>query len=146
MGPKFFFPGAYRPKPPLHGLSLSKSPIKNHAILFGSGLVIKPDQTKLGSTKPNKEQVSRLHFYFHDTLSGKNPSAVEVAKASMTKKSPSLFGLLNIFDDPLTKGPEPTSMLVGRAQASRSIWVRWASRTKPTCGHELCFHNWEIQW
>ena len=63
-----------------------------------------------------KEKVSRLHFYFHDTLSGKNPSAVEVAEASMTKKSPTLFGLLNIFDDPLTEGPEPTSMLVGRAQ------------------------------
>ena len=28
---------AYRPKSPLHGLSLSKSPIKNHATLFGSG-------------------------------------------------------------------------------------------------------------
>ena len=28
---------AYRLKPPLHGLSLSKSPIKNHAILFGLG-------------------------------------------------------------------------------------------------------------
>ena len=63
-----------------------------------------------------KEKVSRLHFYFHDTLSGKNPSAVDVAEASMTKKSPTLFGLLNIFDDPLTEGPEPTSMLVGRAQ------------------------------
>ena len=25
---------AYRPKPPLHGLSLKKSPIKNHATLF----------------------------------------------------------------------------------------------------------------
>ena len=48
-GPKIF-----RPKPPLHGLSLSKSPIKNHAILFGSGRVVEPDQTKLGSTKPNK--------------------------------------------------------------------------------------------
>ena len=63
-----------------------------------------------------KEKVSTLHFYFHDTLSGKNPGAVEVAEASMTKKSPSLFGLLNIFDDPLTEGPEPASMLVGRAQ------------------------------
>ena len=68
-----------------------------------------------------KEKVSRLHFYFRDTLSGKNPSAGEAAEASMTKKSPTLFGLLNISDDPLT-------------------------RTKPTCGHELCFHNWEIQW
>ena len=27
---------AYRPKPPLHGLSLQKSPIKNHTILFKS--------------------------------------------------------------------------------------------------------------
>ena len=63
-----------------------------------------------------EEKVSRLHFYFHDTLSGKNPSAVEVAEASRTKKSPTLFGLINIFDDPLTEGPESTSKLVGRAQ------------------------------
>ena len=28
-----------------------------------------------------KEKVSTLHFYFHDTLSGKNLSAVEVAEA-----------------------------------------------------------------
>ena len=48
-GPKHFWP-----KPPLHGLSLSKSPIKNHAILFGLGWVVKLNQTKLGSTKPNK--------------------------------------------------------------------------------------------
>ena len=27
---------AYQPKPPLHGLNLRKSPIKNHATLFGS--------------------------------------------------------------------------------------------------------------
>ncbi|KAF5443808.1 hypothetical protein F2P56_036335 [Juglans regia] len=63
-----------------------------------------------------KEKVSRLHFYFHDTPSGKNPSAVRVAQAPITEKSPTLFGLVNIFDDPLTEGPEPTSRLVGRAQ------------------------------
>ena len=63
-----------------------------------------------------EEKVSRHHFYFLDTVSGKNPSAVEVADASMTKKSPTLFGLVNIVDDPLTEGPEPTSKLVGRAQ------------------------------
>ena len=44
---------ACQPKPPFHGLSLSKSPIKNHAILFRSIWVVEPDQTKLGSTKPN---------------------------------------------------------------------------------------------
>nr|POE83552.1 dirigent protein 23 [Quercus suber]POF07950.1 dirigent protein 23 [Quercus suber] len=68
-----------------------------------------------------KEKVSRLNFYFHDTLSGKNSSAVEVAEASITMKSPTLFGLLNIFDDPLTEGPEPTSKLVGRAQVLHPI-------------------------
>ena len=31
-----------------------KSPIKNHTTLFRSGQVIKPDQTKLSSTKPNR--------------------------------------------------------------------------------------------
>ena len=41
---------------------------------------------------------------------------MEVAEVSMTKKSPTLLGLVNIFDDPLTEGPEPTSKLVGRAQ------------------------------
>ena len=51
---------AYRPKPPLHRLNLSKSPIKNHKTLFESGRVIKPDQTKLGSTKPNKSPTWRL--------------------------------------------------------------------------------------
>ena len=53
------------------------------------------------------KRVSRLHFYFLDTVLGKNPSAVEVAEASMTKKSPTLFGLVNIFDDPLTDSLNP---------------------------------------
>ena len=48
---------ACRPKPPLHGLRLNKSPIKNHAILFGSGRVVEPDQTKLGFTKPNRKRI-----------------------------------------------------------------------------------------
>ncbi|KAM4099216.1 hypothetical protein ACJW30_07G140100 [Castanea mollissima] len=43
-------------------------------------------------------------------------NAVAVAEASMTNKSPTSFGLVNIFDNPLTEGPEPTSKLVGRAQ------------------------------
>ena len=36
-----------------------KSPIKNHAILFGLGRIIKLDQTKLGSTKPNIDLLIR---------------------------------------------------------------------------------------
>ena len=67
-------------------------------------LKLMPKRKSLGST-----------FTFM-TLSGKNPSAVEVAEASMTKKSPTLFGIVNIFDDPLPKGPEPIAKFVGRAQ------------------------------
>ncbi|XP_059442368.1 dirigent protein 23-like [Corylus avellana] len=63
-----------------------------------------------------KHKVTRLHFYLHDTLSGKNISAVQVAQASTTKKSLTFFGLVFIFDDPLTESPEPTSRPVGRAQ------------------------------
>ena len=40
----------FRPKPSLHGLNLRKSPIKNHATLFGSGQVVEPNQSKLGFT------------------------------------------------------------------------------------------------
>ena len=54
---------AYRPKPPLHRLSLSKSPIKNHAILFRSDWVVEPDQTKLDSTKPNNVSILYKHFF-----------------------------------------------------------------------------------
>ncbi|XP_010023728.2 dirigent protein 23 [Eucalyptus grandis] len=63
-----------------------------------------------------KRKTTRLHFYFHDTLSGKNPTAVRVAEAAMSEKSPTLFGVVNMIDDPLTEGPEPESPLIGRAQ------------------------------
>ena len=46
----------------LHGLSLNKFPIKNHTTLFGSNRVVKPDQTKLGSTKPNIDNVEYSKF------------------------------------------------------------------------------------
>ncbi|XP_057966595.1 dirigent protein 23-like [Malania oleifera] len=63
-----------------------------------------------------KLKASNLHFYFHDILSGKNPTAVTVVQPPSTDKSVTSFGLINIFDDPLTVGPEPSSKLVGRAQ------------------------------
>ncbi|XP_059435040.1 dirigent protein 23-like [Corylus avellana] len=61
-------------------------------------------------------EITNLHFYFHDTVSGKNPSAVRVAQAAGTNKSPTLFGVVMIADDPLTEKPDPDSKLVGRAQ------------------------------
>nr|CAN76752.1 hypothetical protein VITISV_009422 [Vitis vinifera] len=63
-----------------------------------------------------EEKLSHLHFYFHDIISGPKPTAVRVAEAAMTNKSPTVFGAVLMMDDPLTVGPEPSSKLVGRAQ------------------------------
>ncbi|KAJ8631571.1 hypothetical protein MRB53_024894 [Persea americana] len=68
------------------------------------------------SLVPGKEKVSHLHFYFHDTVRGKTPSAVKVADAQMTNQSATFFGKVMMADEPLTEGPEPTSRLLGRAQ------------------------------
>nr|VDC63629.1 unnamed protein product [Brassica rapa] len=63
-----------------------------------------------------KDKVTNLQFYFHDTLSGKNPTAVKVAQAADTDKSPTLFGSVFMVDDALTETADPKSKLVGRAQ------------------------------
>ncbi|GLT42901.1 hypothetical protein SLA2020_168780 [Shorea laevis] len=69
--------------------------------------------TRLEATK---ETVTNLQFYFHDTVSGKNPSAIRVAQAADTNNSLTLFGAVMMADDPLTEGPDPNSKLLGRAQ------------------------------
>jgi len=63
-----------------------------------------------------KEKLSHLHFFFHDIVSGPNPTAVRVADADSTNSSSTLFGFIAMADDPLTVGPEPGSKLVGKAQ------------------------------
>ncbi|PKI78713.1 dirigent protein 23 [Punica granatum] len=60
--------------------------------------------------------MTNLQFYFHDTFSGSNPSAVRVAEARDTDNSLTLFGALVMVDDPLTEGISPSSKLVGRGQ------------------------------
>ncbi|XP_055808879.1 dirigent protein 22-like [Solanum dulcamara] len=63
-----------------------------------------------------KQKVTKFHFYFHDIVSGKNPTAIQIAQSNMTAKSPTFFGFVAMADDPLTVGPEPNSTIVGRAQ------------------------------
>ncbi|GJN07311.1 hypothetical protein PR202_ga25131 [Eleusine coracana subsp. coracana] len=58
---------------------------------------------------------THLHFYFHDTVSGKSPTAVRVVAPPDASTMPT-FGMVNVMDDPLTEGPEPGSGPVGRAQ------------------------------
>ena len=63
---------------------------------------------------PLVEKRSHLHFYLHDTLNGKSPSAVRIA--GLPNSTFMNFTNTMIADDPLTGGPKPTSKLVGRAQ------------------------------
>ncbi|KAF5727830.1 dirigent protein 4-like [Tripterygium wilfordii] len=59
---------------------------------------------------PMKNKITNLHFYYHDTLSGPNPSSVLVAKPkNTTKPKIAPFGSLYAIDDPLTVGPDPAS-------------------------------------
>ncbi|KAK8498494.1 hypothetical protein V6N13_025084 [Hibiscus sabdariffa] len=63
-----------------------------------------------------REKLSHLHFYFHDIVSGRNPTAIRVASAALTNKSETGFGAVVMVDDPLTETPERNSKLVGKAQ------------------------------
>lgn len=62
-----------------------------------------------------KEKVTKLHFYFHDIVSGNSPTAMNVAKPS-GYISLTGFGNVVMADDLLTSGPEPNSTVVGHAQ------------------------------
>uniref|UniRef100_A0A6N2N3T9 Dirigent protein n=1 Tax=Salix viminalis TaxID=40686 RepID=A0A6N2N3T9_SALVM len=90
-------------------------------ILFSSTLTTAKSDSFSRNLSPKtlgvkREKLSHLQFYFHDILSGRNPTAVPVAQADSTKRSLSSFGLVTMMDDPLTVKPEISSKLVGRAQ------------------------------
>jgi len=72
------------------------------------------DRKLLGLNK--KEKLSHFRFYWHDILSGKNPTSVPIVPPSSKVNSTTAFGLVNMIDNPLTLGPELSSKLVGRAQ------------------------------
>ena len=69
------------------------------------------EQSPMDISTKRMQKLTRLHFYFHDTLDGTNPTAIRIAGPS--KRS---FGTTMMADDPLTEGPEANSKLVGRAQ------------------------------
>nr|GMD17959.1 dirigent protein 22-like [Ipomoea batatas] len=62
-----------------------------------------------------KEKASHFRFFWHDILSGNNPTSIRVIQPP-NKNSSFLFGLTNMIDNPLTIGPELGSKCVGRAQ------------------------------
>ncbi|XP_027066553.1 dirigent protein 22 [Coffea arabica] len=93
------------------------------SVLFASSAVLLPVACQQFSRKLSRkemglkrEKLSHLHFYFHDIVSGRNPTAVRVAAATTTNSSATGFGAVVMMDDPLTAGPDLSSKLVGRAQ------------------------------
>ncbi|KAK8567989.1 hypothetical protein V6N13_105931 [Hibiscus sabdariffa] len=61
-----------------------------------------------------QERMTRLHFFFYDVLGGENPAMVPMAHPNITNGG--LYLNLLAMDDPLTIGPERTSMRIGNAQ------------------------------
>ncbi|XP_061362133.1 dirigent protein 22-like [Gastrolobium bilobum] len=70
------------------------------------------DHKMLGLDK--QEKLSHFKFYWHDIVSGRNPSSVLVVPPPLN--STTGFGFVNMIENPLTLGPQLSSKLVGKAQ------------------------------
>ncbi|XP_068645364.1 dirigent protein 4-like [Aristolochia californica] len=85
------------------------------ALLLCTSLMLSP----VFSSPFGQEKVTHLHFYLNDIISGKEPTAVLVAKAdSPTGPSTTPFGNVYATDDLLTD--EPGGNVIGNAQG---LWV-----------------------
>ncbi|KAL6200747.1 hypothetical protein ACLB2K_030528 [Fragaria x ananassa] len=62
-----------------------------------------------------KEKLTHIRLYWHDVVDGSNPSAVTIVQPP-SNSSKTRFGLIRMFDNALTQGPDPSSKLLGRAQ------------------------------
>ncbi|TYK21675.1 dirigent protein 20-like [Cucumis melo var. makuwa] len=62
-----------------------------------------------------KEKLSHFRLYWHDVLSGKYPTSIQIVPP-VSNTSMTGFGLVNMIDNPLTETPDPKSKLWGRAQ------------------------------
>ncbi|KAL2540832.1 Dirigent protein 19 [Abeliophyllum distichum] len=71
------------------------------------------DAKMLGS---RKEKLTHFRVYWHDIISGKNPTSIRVVNPPSNVAASSGFGMVSMIDNPLTTGPELSSKMVGRAQ------------------------------
>lgn len=81
------------------------------------GIFIKQFVQQKKVTQANNTK--HLHFFFHDILSGKNPTAVNII--TPPDGSISSFGRTMMIDDALTEGKESSSKVIGRAQGFYSV-------------------------
>ncbi|EXB87365.1 hypothetical protein L484_016711 [Morus notabilis] len=77
----------------------------------GAAFVRRLDPNKLGL---GKEKLSHFRFYWHDIVSGPNPSAVVVVQPPTNAST--AFGMVRMIDNPMTERPELSSKLIGKAQ------------------------------
>lgn len=61
------------------------------------------------------EQLSHLRLYWHDVLSGDNPTSIEIIPP-ISNKFQSGFGYIRMIDNALTEEQNRSSKLLGRAQ------------------------------
>ncbi|KAF3338422.1 dirigent protein 22-like protein [Carex littledalei] len=97
-------------------LLLLVSSAANFAPVTSSNLADEYLLSSQSVSRTTVEKQSHFRFYWHDIVSGPNPTAVRVAEAPGTNTSSTGFGALVMIDDPLTTGPDVKSKLVGRAQ------------------------------
>lgn len=67
-----------------------------------------------------KEKYSHIHFYWHDTVSGRNATAIQIMPPASNFNA-TFFGATYMIDDQMTAGPELSSKLIGRAQGFYSL-------------------------
>ncbi|KAJ6409891.1 hypothetical protein OIU84_009390 [Salix udensis] len=66
---------------------------------------------------PRKEKMTRLHFFLHDILSGKNPSAVKVAGSNRTEEGKFKGSSFSVFSrNPVTEADREVAVVGGRGK------------------------------
>ncbi|VAH85224.1 hypothetical protein VPH35_055899 [Triticum aestivum] len=67
----------------------------------------------------SSQKETHLKVYWHDVVSGPDPTSVPVARATTTNTSKTAFGVVMVMDNSLTEGPSlNSSRLMGRAQGT----------------------------
>ncbi|GMJ03575.1 hypothetical protein like AT2G21110 [Hibiscus trionum] len=102
---------------------MEKSLILAWILVLGMAMAATPCRGYYSIAKPYvpaPKKVTNLHFFLHDTMSGKNPSAVVVARPNMTTAPNNSFGTVVATDDLITVSPDVMSKVIGNAQG---LWV-----------------------
>lgn len=90
-------------------------------------------KSKLLTTK--REKLTRFRVYVQGKIAGSNATVVTVAQASTTNRSATSFGLVQVFDDALTAGPEMSSENVGTVEGM----LAYASQSEVALSMSMSF-------